>query len=256
MHKRDKCVDSLFINAIHWPTTNRMGKSIDSTSVLRDILQILESTASYSPGFVVWKELISACSKGASKNPSQWSLVRSAFKGLSSSHPEFWPDHSLLRIGLEAGEAVPDPHIAADLICRLIAHESGRYGRSEDKSSLYSDSRDAQVPYSDNALSFAASFASCGAVQGEKYSLNRPSLNPSRILSQDIVKAMEICVRSDDMSSAKRILESARTASELIPHASWRALYTLVLKGYANEGKPQSAEHILSAMRSSGIHPR
>jgi pentatricopeptide repeat protein len=83
----------------------------------------LEADASNPAGFHVWKQFIVECAKRARQNVSRWELVQRVLKKLSTDNPRFWPDHLLLKCGLEASEFLLDSELASTLIVRTLEHD-------------------------------------------------------------------------------------------------------------------------------------
>jgi pentatricopeptide repeat protein len=113
----------VLLSCIRWPLRNRNGQSIDNTLFLSKILRILEADDLNPAGFHVWKQLVVECAKRARRNVSRWELVQRVLKNLSTENPRFWPDHLLLKYGLEASEFLLDSELASTLIVRTLEHD-------------------------------------------------------------------------------------------------------------------------------------
>jgi hypothetical protein len=121
---RSQGLDDVLVSCIRWPQRDRNGQSIDNTLFLSKILRILEADASNPAGFYVWKQFIVECAKRkARQNASRWELVQRVLKKLSTDNPRFWPDHLLLKCGLEASEFLLDSELASTLIARALEHD-------------------------------------------------------------------------------------------------------------------------------------
>lgn len=182
---------------------------------------MLESEKLFVPGFPVWKQLIVTSAMGARDNELRWNFVARAFRCLSSSEPSFWPDHVLLKHGLEASNVLFNAELASDLIRRAVEnYRAPRVSRlfktAIDKSSLHTGSG-LQVP-----------------------------LN-------DIAKAMNICLRAGNMVACGKILSCVDKPELGARNMSF--LYLLSLKGYANAGDSSSAEKIIMNMQEKNIQP-
>jgi hypothetical protein len=117
-------LDQVLISCIRWPLRDRKGQSTDNVSFLSEILSILEQeSSSFTAGFHVWKQFITVCAKHARQHTLRWELVQRALRKLSIDNPRFWPDHVLLKYGLEASEFLLDSELACSLITALIEHE-------------------------------------------------------------------------------------------------------------------------------------
>ena len=112
------------MHAIKWPTKNRLLGFIDNSSMLADIVSLLENETLYVAGFHVWKQLIYTSSFGATKIPTRYDFVVKAFRYLSVAEPMYHPDHQLLRQGLVACDVVTDSDLVWDLIRRAIINYS------------------------------------------------------------------------------------------------------------------------------------
>jgi pentatricopeptide repeat protein len=86
--------------------------------------------------------------------------------------------------------------------------------------------------------------------------LDREQRGTSKLPSKDIVRGMEICVNSGDLNNARMLLDRCNTLSDRIQQPILRQLYTLVLKGYAAKGDPQSAETLLDEMLHKSLEVR
>jgi pentatricopeptide repeat protein len=120
--KSDQHLDEIFVNTIKWPTMSRLSGFIDNSSVIADILVLLENETVYVAGIPVWKELIRRSVLGATKIPSRWEYVAKSFHYLSVAAPFYCPDHHLLQHGLEASGALSNPYLACELLRRAIVH--------------------------------------------------------------------------------------------------------------------------------------
>jgi pentatricopeptide repeat protein len=120
---RSQGLDDVLVSCIRWPQRDRNGQSIDNTLFLSKILRRLEADASNPAGFHVWKQFIVECAKRARQNVSRWELVQRVLKKLSTDNPRFWPDHLLLKCGLEASEFLLDSELASTLIARTLEHD-------------------------------------------------------------------------------------------------------------------------------------
>jgi pentatricopeptide repeat protein len=144
---RSQGLDDVLISCIRWPLRDRNGQSIDNTLFLSKILRILEADASNPAGFHVWKQFVVECAKRARQNVSRWELVQRVLKKLSIDNPRFWPDHLLLKYGLEASEFLLDSELASTLIVRTLEHDRDVHAPSSDDafesdlSHLLSDSK-------------------------------------------------------------------------------------------------------------------
>jgi len=217
--EQDRDLDAVLIDAIRWPRRNRFGKAIDNSTVLRDIITLLEDERIYNPGFPVWKQLILASSKGAPQDKSRWDLVSRVFTCLSWSKPGYCPGHVLLKHGLDASRALQDPKLASNLIWRSV------YNYREPLPS----SKDAPP---DRRFDVAMT------------SVSAP--NRSQVPFMDFKKAMEICMDARDMVSC-RVIRTCANKAEISGH-HLRALYFLNLMGFANSGEVEPAEKLIMEM--------
>jgi pentatricopeptide repeat protein len=288
-------LDDVLLSCIRWPLRNRNGQSIDNTSFLSKILRILEANASNPPGFHVWKQLVVECAKRARQNVSRWELVQRVLKKLSTDNPQFWPDHLLLKYGLDASEFLLDSELASTLIVRTLEHDRDFHAArsnvnndddddaafESDLFDLLSDSKQYSFGITARTETEEESIGSLedGSVRQEwaegssfdetksteidvaadksmpDASLELPPVQRSRVVFQDILKGMEICVHSSDMRSGRAILDSVEAFPEAVPAVGKRALYSLALKGFAAIGDFESAEQLLSTMIQNDIKP-
>jgi pentatricopeptide repeat protein len=246
---------------------------------------MLETDASISAGFHVWKQLVVESAKRARQNTSRWELVQRVLKTLTTENPKFWPDHVLLKYGLEASEFLLDSKLASTLIARILEHErdaqAPRVDDSFESTHFLSDNEQfsfgitAETNSENRSITSAqdetvglewAEASSADATEsaqidiaGDKpthdETLEQPPLTRSRVVFRDILKGMEICVHNSDMRSGRLILDSVETFPEAVPVVGKRALYTLALKGFASIGDFESAEELLSAMIEKELNP-
>ena len=120
--RSDQLLDEIFVHAIKWPYKNRIAGFIDNSSMLADIVSLLENETLYVAGFPVWKQLIYTSSYGATKAPSRYDFIVKAFRYCSVADPTYFPDQQLLRQGLEACEVVADSDLVWDLLRRAIVN--------------------------------------------------------------------------------------------------------------------------------------
>ena len=124
-------LDRLVKSLIRWPRTNRSGSRIAAAEHNQRILEYLEEQCKddditdeleyeerYRPSWVVWRELMIALSWSArNETKGHFDLVRKACQGLVNCSADIsHPDHFVLKLGLEAAEALGDAKLAADLI--------------------------------------------------------------------------------------------------------------------------------------------
>jgi pentatricopeptide repeat protein len=221
----DEVLDSVFVNAIRWPTQNRHSRSIDNKSVLGDILAMLEQEKVYLSGPSVWKQMIVSSAAGAKDDPSRWELVVRSCRCLSIADPSFWPDHVLMKNGLAASEALQNAELASDLIWRSVENY--------------------RVP--------APTTLGLGkAVEGGVPQLSPMYIRP-HVAYMDLVKAMTVCLTAKDTVSRSKILRGALRLK--MPTHELSSLCLLCLKGYANAGDVRGAEELFVSMKQKGIKP-
>ena len=185
---------------------------------------MLENEKLFIPGFHVWKQLVITSAWGARWNESRWNFVVRAFRCLSITQPTYWPDHVLLKYGLEGCDVLLNAELAADLIWRAVEF-------------------------------YPAALVS----QGLESSAGHPSLHVGsqfrrvQVPLQDITKAMMICLSANDMVSCSKILSCVERKG--LAASNMRSLYLLSLKGYANVGDTNSAEKLIKKMNEKGIQP-
>jgi len=129
-NERNHELDALFIDAIKWARRNRFGKAIDNKIVLGEIIDLLVSDRTYNPRFSVWRELIVAAAKEAHEDESRWSLVAKTFECLAWSVPGYYPDHILLKHGLDASKILENPVLASDILWRSVENNRPKNGQS------------------------------------------------------------------------------------------------------------------------------
>jgi hypothetical protein len=113
-------LDEIFVHTIKWPSKNRLSGFIDNSSLIADIISLLENETIYVAGFPVWRELIKTSSFRAKFIPIRWEYVVKSFRYLQVAEPLYWPDHQLLRQGLLASDALVNADLAMDLLRRSI----------------------------------------------------------------------------------------------------------------------------------------
>lgn len=236
---RSQGLDDVFISCIRWSQRDRNGQSIDNTLFLSRILLIMESDASNPAGFHVWKQLVAECAKRARQNVSRWELVQRVLKKLSTDNPRFWPDHLLLKYGLEASEFLLDSELASTLIVRTLEHDQETHAPrtdTEDRSNHAFESDLSHFMSDSNQFSFgitagtSAEDPSTESVQdgtlGREW-VDGPSFDETKStadgLSFDETKSTEIDAAAD---------ESPHDASrELPPVGRSRVVFRDILKG-------------------------
>jgi pentatricopeptide repeat protein len=169
--KSDRHLDEIFVYTIKWPTTSRLSGFIDNSSVIADILSLLENETVYVAGFPVWKELIRRSASGAEKIPTRWEYVAKSFHYLSVAAPYYCPDHHLLQRGLEASCALTKPYLACELLRRAIVH------------------------YTPSPLLV----------------MENPLLRRPHVPFQHFVNGISTCVKADDMKACEKILHIAKS---------------------------------------------
>jgi hypothetical protein len=120
--RSDQLLDEIFVHAIKWPYKNRLSGFVDNSSMLADIVSLLENETLYVAGFHVWKQLIYTSSFGATKIPTRYDFIAKAFRYLSVAEPMYHPDHQLLRQGLVACDVLTDSDLVWDLLRRAIVN--------------------------------------------------------------------------------------------------------------------------------------
>lgn len=321
-------LDKMFTSCIQWPQRSRSGNMIENTEFLSKIQSTLENDPVHFPGFPVWKTFITASARRARQNQSRWELVARALRKLSTDNPHFWPDHVLLKYGLQASEALLDSKLASTLITRVIHHERSEHVSASvavdddtfesDISDFLSDdmhfsfgitdksaNSDSSLPGTEGSElgSLLASIETLGgdslsfesdAADGSKQEVagrdwsdliaeatqteenlstealtvdhpvegkeqgvkSTPPPPTSRIVFRDILKAMEVCVHSNDMQSGQSILDSVEAFPDAFPATGQRVLNTLALKGFAAIGDYETSESLLSTMIANDMKPR
>ena len=105
---------------VGWPTKDRRGQKVDTTSLLESLLDVLTEQRVYKLGPKVWQSFIIQASKGASQHRERWVLVRRAFEQLFSQKPSYQISPKFLKVGLNASESLREPALAADLMARVL----------------------------------------------------------------------------------------------------------------------------------------
>jgi hypothetical protein len=163
-------MDEIFVHAIKWPNHNRLDGIIDSSSFLADVIKLLENETTYIAGLSVWRQLVLSSSYNANRIPVRYEFMRKSLRYLSVAQPMYYPDHQLLRRGLNACEALFDSDLAADLLCRAVTN------------------------YSPNHENIATS----------------PLLLKPHVPFQELVCGINICLRLNDMASCENILNVSK----------------------------------------------
>jgi len=140
-------VAKLVMGTISWPRRDRGGRRINRSSLLSRVLDKLESASIqeatqqeegelfdvagdkpwnernislYYPSYSVYKCLIlSLASEVDNKTNSGWPIVHRAFNSMRNAVVDFWPDSSLLKIGLKVAQVIGDADLAVDLVLRV-----------------------------------------------------------------------------------------------------------------------------------------
>lgn len=152
---------------------SRLSGFIDNSSVIADILLLLENETLYVAGLPVWKELIKRSALGAARIPSRWEFVAKSFHYLSVAAPYYCPDHLLLQNGLEASGALVKPSLACDLLRRAIVH------------------------YTPSPLLV----------------IENPLLRRPHVPYQHFVNGISTCVKANDMKACEKILHIAKSVT-------------------------------------------
>lgn len=203
------------IHAMRWPRRNRFGKSIDNSSILRGIIELLENERVYNPGLKVWKHLVIAAARDAPKDESRWSIVVRVFKCLRWSKPGYCADTVLLKSGLDASKALKDPELASDLMWRAV----------------------------ENYRDYLPNLGLAGKASAKR----------SKVPRMDFVKALEICVNENDIVACKRIMTCAKRAG--LSSRNLQPLFLLLAKRYAQNGDAENVEKTLLQMIRQDIRP-
>lgn len=238
-----------------WPTRTRSGQLLDTSSLLLEILELVEQQAEdgHKPGFAVWSALIDRLSKAAKHDESLWSLAQRAFKMLLTEHPDRSPSMTMLKIGLETCEATTDAELAAQLVSIVVNRpESSSFdnGPPLDSTTFDVDSRSIHIV--DGAKSFEP-------VDEPHQILSPDSKVPptgAPIPIQELRKAFEISLGAGDMCSASSVLNSFDKLSLYYPLRAQTEFYALGLLGFAKAGDADNANNLLIEMKQKEMKPR
>jgi hypothetical protein len=160
----------VFVHAIKWPYKNRLARFVDNSTILADIIALLENETLYVAGFPVWKQLIYTSSNGATKIPRRFEYIIKSFRYLSVADPFYYPDHQLLRQGLIACDVMTESDLVWDLLRRAINNYATRH---------------------------------------QELSSSVLNLKP-HVPFQDFVTGIGICLKANDMSACEKILQLSK----------------------------------------------
>jgi hypothetical protein len=249
-------VDKLLISMCRWPMRTRSGQLLDTSSLLLEILELLEQQAEdgHKPGFSVWATLIDRLSKAAKHDESLWSLVQRAFRMLLTEHPDRSPSMSMLKIGLKTCEATTDAELAAQLVSLIVSRSEAESSSFEEGPPLDSTTLDVDAR-SINVVDGANEFEPVD----EPHQISPDSKVPptgAPIPIQELRKAFEISLGAGDMSSASSILSSFDKLSPYFPLSAQTEFYALGLLGFAKAGDADNAKNLLIEMKQKEMKPR
>ena len=237
-----------------WPTRTRNGQLLDTSSLLLEILELLEQQAKdgHKPGFAVWSALIDRLSKAAIHDESLWSLAQRAFKMLLTEHPDKSPSMTMLKIGLQTCEATTDAELAAQLVSTVVNRsESSSFDDGPPLDSTTFDVDSSSINIVDGANEFEP--------VDEPHQISPDSKVPptgAPIPIQELRKAFEISLGAGDMSSVSSILSSFDKLSLYYPLSAQTEFYALGLLGFAKAGDADNAKNLLIEMKQKEMKPR
>jgi hypothetical protein len=237
-----------------WPMRTRNGQLLDTSSLLLEILELLEEQAEdgHKPGFAVWSALIDRLSKAAKHDESLWSLAQRAFKMLLMEHPDRSPSMTMLKIGLKTCEATTDAELAAQLVSLVVDRsESSSFDDGPPLDSTTFDDHARSINVVDGTNEFEP--------VGEPHQISPDSKVPptgAPIPIQALRKAFEISLGAGDMHSASSILTSFDKLSTYFPLSAQTEFYALGLLGFAKAGDADNAKHFLIEMKRKEMKPR
>lgn len=289
-------VTNLVLETMAWPRRDRGGLRIDRTSLLTSVMEKLatassgafgdedgERIAACSRQYHVWNRLIILLESEVDRRTnSGWDVVHKAFQSMRNAVQDFWPDSSLLKIGLDAAQVSRDAELAVDLIIRMHNKQMQGTESLESASKWNSD----VVGASDDHLKGDGDQSTNGHILSE--ALDHPKRDFSgmignlseaididsdpmgtetvndrdqhefpaiRVPPQAFTAAMRICVATGDANSVNRLLDTIRDSRNTIPRSMKTELYTLALKGFAKVGDSDDAQALLREMQDGGLTP-
>jgi pentatricopeptide repeat protein len=87
------------------------------------------------------------------------------------------------------------------------------------------------------------------------FSSCKPRHNSVRVTPQAFASAIRLCVATDNMTSAQKLLDCLRDPRNSFPSSVKSDLYTLAMKGYAKSGDSETALNLLKEMQKYGPKP-
>jgi hypothetical protein len=206
---------------LKWPIRNRKGQAFDNTYVVDEIFKLLADSRIYVPSVLVWRQLIVTASNGAHQNHLRWHIVAKAFQRLGQTHKRFWPDSILTKHGIDSCIFLRNSELAANLISRSIDREV-------------------------QALLSAPSELSESDV---------PNTSFLQISFSDVIRAMEVCVETNDVDSCRIILNSVDAIRDYVLPSNLGSLCLLGLNTFAQSGEMELCDKLLSYMVENGLNP-
>lgn len=191
---------------------------------------MLANSKVYVPSFFVWRKLIISAANGAREIQSRWHIVVRALERIIRSRERFRNDATLLKHGLNACVALRNSEIAAILISRSIEQQL-----------ISHNTYPSRPPAADSHS------ASEGILSG--------AISSSWLSFSDIMKAMELCAKTNDVAGCRLILKSVYSFRTHLILSDLRRCYLLGLKIFAQAGETDRCDKLFSFMVDTGMSP-
>ena len=166
---------------------------------------------------------IEACSKlkGFRQREDVTTLLRDVFHDILQRTDT--PNRKTVSLGLEISEKVPDPLLAKRIALCCVRREVRRKARKHAPESTAQGER--QAPLDEDNRQFS---------------------------SPEVIRAVEICVKSGEMDLAQSILSSLDSLGDNVSSRFQSALHASMLKGFAQVGDSAAALVRLETIRETG----
>lgn len=120
-------IDRVFMEAIRWPSRDKLGRPNNNLPMLEDILSLMEErfTRSYRFGEAVWSKLAYQCHLGSDLDKARKRMVVRTLKGFFMDWRTCVVGERLIAMGLDACDYTNQAPLAVDLIGRALAPKKG-----------------------------------------------------------------------------------------------------------------------------------
>jgi hypothetical protein len=237
----------LLSSLCNWPLRSRRGDLIDTAPLLVKILAALEnrSRGDEKPEQHIWTTLIGRLARQAKTYGSHWKDVNRALRTFLSLYPGVVPNPTLLKLCLDAGEAVGD----ASIVDLVIQNEVERQSKVQ------------TLPLEE--MSFRSEEISWDQVSDSQEVESNTETKKEGIQSQVASipqgvfrRGLQICLRNGDAKSATSILSSFDSMIEVYPKKVQSEIFGLTLLCHTTAGRAEDAKNALLQMAEQNMEPR